>query len=273
MSGGVRKLLAVISYRGTAYMGYQVQGGLPTVTRAVQDAIERVFKQRLAVKGCSRTDSGVHAQAFAVTFETSSTIPANRVVYALNVNLPEDIAALYCREVPGDFHPRYDCVGKRYIYKFFNSDVKNPFGADLMLHYPHALDHERLNEAVGAFVGKRDFSAFCSAKSSVEDHVRTVYSAGVRRDGEVVTFEVSGDGFLYNMVRIMAGTVIELARGGIAAKDLPEIIAGRDRKAAGFTAPAHGLYLADVWYKKVSLGMGGEGDVSLVELMESGRLA
>lgn len=245
---GMRHLMLTIQYRGTAYQGFQVQGDKPTVAKTLQDAIETVFKSRLDIKGCSRTDAGVHANRFAVCFFTGSDIPCDAVVRALNVNLPEDIAVLGCEQVADAFHPRYDCRGKRYLYKIHNHPVKNPFAADLMLYHKYPLDVGKMDRAAKGFCGRYDFSAFCSAGSKVEDMVRTITDAAVYREGTTVIFSVTGDGFLYHMVRIMVGTLLEVARGAIAPEAIPSIILSRDRACAGPTAPAHGLYLDEVFY-------------------------
>ena len=244
----MRHLLLTIRYRGTRYHGYQVQQNALSVAQVVQDAVEQVFGARLPVKGCSRTDAGVHANQFALTLYTERQIPCPNVVRAMNVHLPEDIAVLDCREVSDTFHPRYSCAGKRYLYQIWNSPVRNPFLTDLALHWPHPLDAAELDAAAQGFLGTHDFSAFCSAGSSVEDHVRTIYQASVSRQGELVTFSVTGNGFLYNMVRIMVGTLLQAAREHLGAAEIAAIVERGDRAKAGVTAPAHGLYLDRVFY-------------------------
>ena len=244
----MRHLLLTIRYRGTRYHGYQVQKNALSVAQVVQDAVEAVFGERLPIKGCSRTDAGVHANRFALTLRTQRGIPCGAVVRAMNVHLPEDIAVLDCREVPEQFHPRYSCTGKRYLYRIWNAPVRNPFLADLALHWPYPLDAAALDAAAQGFLGTHDFSAFCSAGGSVEDHVRTIYRASVTREGDLVTFSVTGSGFLYNMVRIMAGTLLQAAREQLGAAQVAAIVAGKDRSRAGVTAPAHGLCLDQVFY-------------------------
>lgn len=244
----MRHLLLTIRFVGTRYHGYQVQGSVPSVARTVQDAVELVFKTRLAIKGCSRTDAGVHANCFALTLRTSSAIPCDALVRAMNVNLPEDIAVTGCREVPEQFHPRYDCLGKRYLYKIHNGPVRDPFLTGFALYHKYPLDTARMHEAAQRFLGAHDFAAFCSSGSTVEDTVRNMTQAAVERAGEQVHFTVTGNGFLYNMVRIMTGTLLEVGRGALAPEDIPRILAEKDRAAAGKTAPAHGLYLDMVFY-------------------------
>ncbi|WP_302779605.1 tRNA pseudouridine(38-40) synthase TruA [Anaerotruncus colihominis] len=245
----MRHLLLTIRYRGTRYHGYQVQQNAVTVAQTVQDAVERVFGERLPVKGCSRTDAGVHANCFVLTLRTVSVIACDAVVRAMNVHLPDDIAVTGCREVPDDFHPRYDCKGKRYLYRIYNGAVRDPFSTDLALFWKYPLDERLMDAAAQSFVGTHDFAAFCSSGSSVQDTVRTVTDASVTRHGEFVTYSVTGNGFLYNMVRIMVGTLLEAARGVYTPADVLHMIEGRDRSAAGPTAPPHGLYLDTVFYK------------------------
>lgn len=237
-----------IAYDGRNYHGFQVQKNAITVEQVFQDALERVFGGRLPIKGCSRTDAGVHANQFCISMETASRIPCEKALLAMNVNLPPDIAVVGCREVPEGFHARYSCSGKEYIYRILNRTARDPFSHRLALHYPYLLDVEMLNCACQDFTGCHDFTAFCSTGSSVGDMHRTIFSAEVKREGDFVQFRVAGDGFLYNMVRIMTGTLLEISRGGIALDAIPEIIESRDRKRAGATAPPWGLYLNRVFY-------------------------
>lgn len=252
-------LLLTIRYQGTNYHGFQVQKNALTVSQVLQDALEAVLGRREDIKGCSRTDSGVHANMFCVSVRTQSRIPCQSLVRALNVKLPHDIAVTGCRQVPLNFHARYDCRGKRYLYQINNSEVKDPFAWRLVYDYRYPIDVALCNRQCQDFVGTHDFSAFCSAGSSVEDRVRTITACGMRREGERVTFFVEGDGFLYNMVRIMVGTVLEIAAGIKAPGCIPQIIESRDRAMAGFTAPAWGLYLDQVFYDNERLEQRTEG--------------
>lgn len=237
-----------IAYDGRNYHGFQVQKNAVTVEEVFQDALERVFGARLPVKGCSRTDSGVHANQFCISTKTESRIPCERVIPAMNTTLPPDIAVTGCREVPEDFHARYSSTGKEYLYRILNRTARDPFSEGRALHYPYPLDIERLKTACRDFVGYQDFTAFCSSGSCVEDTRRTIFRADVEREGDFVEFRVAGDGFLYNMVRIMTGTLLEIARGSIPVDGIPEILESRDRRRAGPTAPAWGLYLNQVFY-------------------------
>lgn len=244
----MRRLLVTIRYDGSAYHGYQVQSNALTVQEVFQNAVQKVFGKRLDVKGCSRTDSGVHANMYCISFDTDMNISNESVILALNTYLPEDVAAYDCKEVDMDFHPRYNCKSKEYIYKIYNGKYRNPFYAKYALWYRWNIDAEYLNNEAQAFVGKYDYSGFCSIKSDVEDTVREIYSCKVWREGDFVFFKVCGDGFLYNMVRIMVGTLLFVSEGKIKSGELINIILSKDRKKAGKTAPPQGLYLNNVSY-------------------------
>ena len=249
----MRNLMITIAYKGTAYRGFQVQKNLPTVCAAFQDAVETVFGTRYDIKGCSRTDSGVHARGFVLSLKCRETIPCDNIIRALNVNLPMDIVVLDCREAPEDFHPRYDSVGKRYLYRIWNSRERNPFEEGLALHVPRPLDLERMNAAARRLEGTWDYSAFCSAGDSVEDHVRTVYRCRAAREGNLITLSVTGDGFLYNMVRIITGTLLEVCAGRRQPEEMEPLLLSRDRTLAGKTASPWGLYLDRVFYSREEL--------------------
>lgn len=248
----MRRLLLTIQYDGSAYHGWQVQSNALTVQEVFQNAVEKVFCKRLDVKGCSRTDSGVHANMYCITLDTDMAISNEGVILALNSHLPEDISVYDCKEVAPDFHPRYDCKSKQYVYRIYNGKIRNPFLTKYAYHYNRPINAEYLNREAQAFVGTHDYSGFCSVKSDVEDTVRTISSARVRREGDMVYFEVEGNGFLYNMVRIMVGTLLFLSEGKIQAGELPDIIASQNRKRAGKTAPPQGLYLNKVVYSEKS---------------------
>ena len=241
-------MLLSIAYDGRNYHGFQVQKNAVTVEEVFQDALVRVFGARLPVKGCSRTDSGVHANQFCISMKTESRIPCERVIPAMNTNLPPDIAVTDCREVLEEFHARYSCIGKEYLYRILNRTARDPFSEGRALHYPYPLDTELLRTACRDFAGYHDFTAFCSSGSAVEDTRRTIFRANVERKGDFVEFRVAGDGFLYNMVRIIAGTLLEAGKGRIEPDDMEKIIASCDRSRAGATAPARGLKLVQILY-------------------------
>lgn len=244
----MRNLAVTIRYNGSRYHGWQVQKNALTVQEVFQNSLERIIGERPDVKGCSRTDTGVHAYMYIVSFMTDNSIKCEQLVKALNFALPPDIAACDCREAGEDFHARYSCKGKQYIYKILNSYNRDPFYQSLAFHYGLRLDEKIMDSAAKGFLGTHDFSAFCSAGSKVKDRVRTVTRADVERNGDMILFTVEADGFLYNMVRIMVGTLIETSTGRIKPESIPEIILSGDRSKAGMTAPPEGLYLNKVYY-------------------------
>lgn len=244
----MRNLLFTISFCGTAYHGWQVQNNAVTVQQTVQDAIEKIIQKRENIVGCSRTDAGVHANMYCFNMKTQSEIPCEKMITAVNAMLPDDISVLDCIEVNEDFHARYSCRKKEYKYLIYNSKIQNPFTVDRALLYPYKLDEDFLNEQSKQFIGEYDFCAFCNAGSSVEDTVRNVYDASVSRNGDMVEFTVSADGFLYNMVRIMVGTLLDISSGKIPENSIKDIILSKNRNKAGYTAPACGLYLNKVIY-------------------------
>ncbi len=244
----MRNLLMTIQYDGSAYHGWQVQSNALTVQEVFQNAVEKVFRSRLDIKGCSRTDSGVHANMYCVSLKTDMNIDCLGALRAMNTALPPDIAVIDCREVPSDFHPRYSCKSKEYVYKIYNGSIRNPFLQKYAFHYRYALDAELMDREAQAFLGKHDFSGFCSARSDIEDTVRFVKNVSVKREGDMVLFTVEADGFLYNMVRIMVGTLLFVNEGKIKPGELKDVIESKDRSRAGKTAPPQGLYLNRVNY-------------------------
>ncbi len=238
-----------IAYCGSNYKGFQVQKNGLAVAEVFQNAVEIVFGQRCDIKGCSRTDSGVHARDFCISMKSEKLIPCEGVVRGLNINLPSDVAVKSCEMVEEDFHARYNSLGKRYVYAVHNSHVKDPFNYGKVMEFRYHIDEEIANKAAQDFVGYHDFKAFCRAGSTIEDFRRTIYSAKVHREGDMVYFTVEGDGFLYNMVRIMAGTLIDITQGKLKADSIPSIIESRERTRAGVTAPPEGLYLDYVYYE------------------------
>lgn len=245
-----RNLLFTMSYDGAAYHGWQVQENALTVQEVFQKALVSVTGRQEELKACSRTDTGVHAREFCVSVKTESGIPPERFPAALNRYLPEDIAVRACKEVPPDFHARYSCRGKEYCYEIWNHPVRDPFLRNRALHYWYPLDEGLLDRAAKHYLGAHDFSSFCTLdRREKGDLTRTVTKAQVERRGHMVVFTVAADGFLYNMVRIMVGTLLRVQQGKLRADELPEIIKAKDRRRAGPTAPACGLYLNRVFYE------------------------
>jgi len=244
----MRNLFLSLAFDGGAYHGWQSQQNAKTVQDTLEKALAKLSGTRERVTGCSRTDAGVHAAIFCCSVHTELALPMDTVVAALSGNLPRDIVVLSCREVPEDFHARYDCLAKEYRYRIWNGARRNPFLEGRALQYPYPLDAELLHAQAGMFVGTHDFRAFCAAGGSVSNTVRTVDYARVERRGSELVFSVQADGFLYHMVRIMAGTLLYIAQGKREAGSIPEILVSGKREKAGYTAPAQGLYLTKVVY-------------------------
>ena len=250
----LRNLLITISYDGKCFHGWQIQQNAYTVQEAFQNALAKIIGDDFDLKGCSRTDSGVHANMYCLSVKTAHPIPAQRLKAALNRWLPLSIAVMDCVEVDNSFHARYSCKSKEYIYKIWNSEVRNPFLDGYALHYRYKIDENLLNSAAQAYlgshdVGTHDFTSFCTQDSREPgDMTRTVKHFSVTRDGEMVTMKVEADGFLYNMVRIMVGTLLRVQQGKIKPDEIHSIIEKKDRSYAGPTAQACGLYLNKVNY-------------------------
>lgn len=251
------KFLLNLKYVGTDFCGYQVQPNKRTVQSVLQDALERVYGKRYDIKGCSRTDSGVHANSFYATFETPQDAAVNiypdKIPFALNANLPDDISVLSCKTVSDTFHVRHDVIYKEYVYVISDGPVKNPFNKNRSHHVPYILsdaDIVRMNEAAVFLAGKHDFKAFMSSGSDIIDTVREIKYINVIRENEFIKIYIAADGFLYNMVRIIAGTLLDVARGKSSPECMPYIIKSCNRSLAGPTLSASGLYLNKVIFKE-----------------------
>ena len=245
----LRSYLICISYDGTDFCGYQIQDNGRTVGGEMLAVLKRVFGSVSNMAGCSRTDSGVHALNYFISFKAESNLQPETVVKALNANLPEDISVKNCCFVPDDFHARYSVVSKEYEYRIYSSKVRSPFFRNKALQVRYPINTALLNEAANYFVGKQDFRSFMASGSKITDTVRTVYKAEVKEsENGFITFNISADGFLYNMVRIAVGTLLEVQQGKLSPKDIKTIIEAQDRSKAGFTAPPQGLYLKEVKY-------------------------
>ena len=244
--------LLELSYSGIKYSGFQIQKNAKTVAGELTRAAGLLFGCPCKVNGCSRTDAGVHANQFYAAVNLSgegNRVPEDRIPAAINCLLPYDIAVKRAAVVPDGYNPRFEAVCKEYRYVIYNNPLKNPFCHKLKLPYGRPLDENALDAEAKDFIGTHDFSAFMASGSDVVTTVRTVYSADVSREGDDVIFTVSADGFLYNMVRIMTGTLLYIAEGKIAKGSVPAIIESKDRAKAGITVSADGLYLNKVFLK------------------------
>ena len=244
------KLLLELRFDGRNYHGWQVQKNAPSVQKTLQNAAEELLKRGVKVTGCSRTDAGVHALSYFCTLESTALdgFPADKLPAALNVLLPGDVAVKRAAAVNKEFHPRYDALAKEYIYRIYNGPVRDPFLDGRVWMLPgRRIDEEKMNDGAKALIGVHDFTSFCAAGGKIEDKTREVYACEVKRQGDEVLLRISADGFLYNMVRIVAGTLYDCAAG--RKEDVRSILGARDRARAGRTAPPQGLYLNRVLYE------------------------
>lgn len=243
-----KRFLVCLSFNGASYCGWQIQKNGLSVQQVVQSAIERVLKFKPNLVACSRTDAGVHANRFYFHFDLSVKILPERFKFALNSQLPGDVAVKFVKVVDFNFHARYSAIKKEYIYKIWNSKDKNAFLNGLVWFYFRKVDLEKIRMAANFLIGTHDFTSFCSLKTKVKNKTRTIFSLDVEVCDKVLVFKVVGNGFLHNMVRIIFGTLIEVSEGLIDVFDLKEIIYKKDRKFAGRTLPSSGLYLNQVFY-------------------------
>ena len=244
---GARRIMLTIAYDGTDYCGWQYQINGLSVEEVLTKALRRVTGEEIHPWGASRTDAGVHALGNVVTFDTEGTIPAEVFAKALNTYLPDDIRVRSSREVPLKFHPRYGGL-KTYEYYVINSADKIPTLRRTNWFVSYDLDLEKMREAAGYFIGEHDFASFCCPRTNASSTVREVTAFDIIKEGDKITFHVEGTGFLYNMVRIMVGTLIRVGRGFYPPEQVAEIMEARDRRAAGATAPAQGLFLIGIEY-------------------------
>lgn len=245
----MKRFRLIVAYDGTNYSGWQYQDNAPTIEGELNHALTKLLKQEIVVMGASRTDAGVHAYGNVAVFDAETTIPGDRLKLALNPLLPDDVKVVDSAIVADDFHPRFCDTEKTYEYKILNS--RDPFPT-LRLYsywYNRPLDVERMNRAAALIPGEKDFKSFCAAGAQVKTTVRRVTGCEVFREGDMITIRVKGEGFLYNMVRIIAGTLIRVGEGFWEPEQVTDIIASCDRTKSGPTAPAQGLTLVQIEYK------------------------
>ena len=244
----MRNIALKLMYNGTAYHGWQVQKNAVTVCETLQKAIGKITGENVHLTGCGRTDAGVHAENYIANFRTDSRIPLDRLPFAVNTHIPEDIAVKAAFEVADDFNAIGSCIRKEYTYRIYNSRIKNPFYVNRAYFYPKKLDEAVMDRAARMFEGTHDFAAVRSVGTNVRSTVRTIYYCRVTRNEELLELKVCANGFLYNMVRAITGTVLYAAEGKLAPEDIPVILDSGNRTLAGPTAPPGGLYLTRVWY-------------------------
>lgn len=256
----MKRILLVVAYEGTKYSGWQIQPNALTVEQVLNEELSKLLNEHIEVIGASRTDAGVHAMGNVCVFDSETRIPAEKICYALNRSLPEDVVIQESREVPKNFHPRKcDCT-KTYEYKIWNADFVQPFNRKYTYFVYHELNAEKMQEAAQALVGTHDFTSFCSIHATVPDHVRTIYSCDVTREDHLITIRIKGNGFLYNMVRIIAGSLIKVGLGEKDTDFIEEALGKLSREAAGPTAPALGLTLVKIQYPEEILTIDNNSD-------------
>ncbi len=244
----MKRVMLKVAYDGTNYHGWQIQPNVVTVESVLNETLSGLFREDIKVIGASRTDTGVHAFGNIAVFDTDARMPAEKMSYALNQKLPEDIRIQLSKEVASDFHPRRQNSKKTYEYKILNRAFPMPVYRLYSYFTYVTLDVEKMREAAAYLVGEHDFKSFCSVNTVAETTVRTIYDLTVEKAGDMITIRVTGSGFLYNMVRIIAGTLMEAGRGSIAPEYVKEILNAQDRTKAGPTAPACGLTLIGYEY-------------------------
>ncbi|XJZ27471.1 tRNA pseudouridine(38-40) synthase TruA [Bacillota bacterium Lsc_1132] len=246
----MQRYKCIISYDGTAFAGYQGQPNKRTVQGEIESVLAKLHKgEEVRIFASGRTDAGVHAKGQVIHFDSPLAIPESRWALAIHSQLPDDISILSVEKVASSFHARFDAVGKEYRYVLLLSKDRDPFLRNYAYWYPYRLNIEAMKEASKYLIGTYDFTSFCSAKTEVEDKVRTIAEITLSQEGPLLTFQFKGNGFLYNMVRILVGTLLEVGSGERRPEDIAAILAQRDRTIAGKTAPARGLYLWEVFYE------------------------
>ena len=244
----MRNIALFLKYEGTAYHGWQVQKNAVTVAQTLEEATAKVVGHRVHLTGCGRTDAGVHARVYVANFRTDSRIPTDRLPYALNTHLPEDIVVFDAREVHDGFNAIGSCIKKEYTYQIYNSRIRDPFYVNRAWFYPKHLDENIMQLAASQFVGTHDFAAVRSVGTDVKSTIRTVHHFEVERQGDIILCRICANGFLYNMARAMTGTVVYAAEGKIDPNEIGALLESGNRTAAGPTVPAGGLYMTQLWY-------------------------
>ena len=245
----MKRIKLTIAYDGTNYCGWQIQPNGITIEEILNKALSKMTGEEVFVIGASRTDSGVHAMGNVAVFDTDTTIPAEKIAVALNQRLPDDIVITKSEEVPLDFHPRYCNCSKTYEYHIINTRIPIPTKRLTNYFVSYVLDIDKMRQAASYLVGEHDFVSFCNVRTDVENTVRTITALDILTNGNEITIRITGNGFLYNMVRIIVGTLVRVGRGFYEPEKVKEILEAKDRKAAGVTAPAHGLMLVEIKYE------------------------
>ena len=239
----------VVAYDGTNYSGWQIQPNGVTIEQKLNEALQALLGEDIRVTGASRTDAGVHSLGNVCIFDTDTRMPAEKISYALNQRLPEDIVVQDSCEVPDTFHPRFSKSRKTYEYRILNRRFRMPTRRLDTYFYHYPLDVQKMQEAADYLVGEHDFKSFCAVNAQSKTSVRTIYACTITKEADIITIRVTGNGFLYNMVRIIAGTLIKVGAGEFAPQEMQTILDACDRSVAGPTAPAHGLTMIGLEYE------------------------
>lgn len=247
----MRNIALRLAYDGTRYHGWQVQKNEITVAETLEKALTKMCEQPIKVVGCGRTDAGVHALRYCVNFKTDCTIPTDRIPLAVNVLLPYDISALDAVEAPEDFNSILSCIKKEYTYKLHNSRIRDPFLTSRACFFPSKLDFERMKSAARFFEGTHDFRAVRSLGTETKTTVRTVHWCELEKEGDIISLRICANGFLYNMVRAIMGTIVYAGLGKIEPEAIPALLEDGDRRLTGPTMPPQGLYMSRIWYDGV----------------------
>lgn len=248
-----KNIKLTIAYKGTNFMGWQKQVSSNTIQERIEEAYYDTFKSPIHLTASGRTDAGVHAFNQVANFHTVIDVYPENIVRALNAKLPQDIKIKNATVVDKDFHARYDAIGKTYLYQIYNHDRSSPFLEDYSYKVTYSLDLAKMQKASLFLLGEHDFSSFMSAGSSTKNFVKNIYDIRIEKKSHLLSIVITGNGFLYNMVRIIAGTLIDIARGRFDPEEILKILNAKDRKIAGHTAKAQGLFLYDVFYEHQSL--------------------
>lgn len=246
----MKRVRLVVAYDGTNYCGWQIQPNGETIESVLNRHLSALLKEDIVVTGASRTDSGVHSLGNVAIFDTETRMPADKISFALNQKLPVDIVVQDSCEVPSDWHPRYQKGRKTYEYRILNRTFRDPTRRLDTYFYHHVLDVAKMQEAAAYLIGEHDFKSFCAVGAQVKTTIRILYDCKVIKESDIITIRVTGNGFLYNMVRIIAGTLIKVGAGDIAPEEIPGILERCDRSAAGPTAPAQGLTMIGIEYEE-----------------------
>lgn len=241
----------IVAYDGTNYKGWQVQPNGITIEEVLNKNLSNLLGEQIVVSGASRTDSGVHSLGNIAVFDTNTRMPADKIAFALNQRLPEDIVVQGSCEVEDGWHPRYQNSRKTYEYRILNRTFRMPTRRLDTYFYHYPLDVEKMKKAASYLEGEHDFKSFCAIGAQVKTTVRTIYACDVEKEGDIITIRVTGNGFLYNMVRIIAGTLVQIGGGAVEPEEMEKILLKKDRSAAGPTAPAHGLTMMGIEFEEM----------------------